>query len=117
MYEEYVETMNLSDSPDHNTAKRALAEYLLAGCCAPFDHLYMEERKVRRKRSKVGPRMTSFFGKKPKEENGSKFPGWGKAKPPEDDDPTLDDLRAKARARQENTANDEAIARSLEEED
>ena len=28
MYEEYVETMNLSDSPDHNTAKRALAEYL-----------------------------------------------------------------------------------------
>ena len=60
--------------------------------------------------------MTSFFGsKKPKEENGSKFPGWGKAKPPEDDDPTLDDLRAKARAAQENTANDEAIARSLEE--
>merc|ERR1712100_438180 len=54
--------------------------------------------------------MTSFFGsKKPKEENGSKFPGWGKAKPAEEDDPTLDDLRAKARAAQENTANDEAI--------
>ena len=33
----------------------------------------------------------------------------------EEDDPTLDDLRAKARAAQENTANDEAIARSLEE--
>ena len=60
--------------------------------------------------------MTSFFGKKPKEENGAKFPGWGKA-PAEEDDPTLDDLRAKARAAQENTANDEAIARSLEEED
>ena len=60
--------------------------------------------------------MTSFFGKKPKEENGSTFPGWGKA-PEEEDDPTLDDLRAKARAAQENTANDEAIARSLEEED
>ena len=62
--------------------------------------------------------MTSFFGsKKPKEdENGSTFPGWGK-KPEEEDDPTLDDLRAKARAAQENTANDEAIARSLEEED
>ena len=60
--------------------------------------------------------MTSFFGKKPKEENGSKFPGWGK-KREEEDDPTLDDLRAKARAAQENTANDEAIARSLEEED
>ena len=58
--------------------------------------------------------MTSFFGKKPKEENGSKFPGWGKT-PAEEDDPTLDDLRAKARAAQENTANDEAIARSLEE--
>ena len=58
--------------------------------------------------------MTSFFGKKPKEENGAKFPGWGKA-PAEEDDPTLDDLRAKARAAQENTANDEAIARSLEE--
>ena len=58
--------------------------------------------------------MTSFFGKKPKEENGSKFPGWGQ-KPAEEE--TLDDLRAKARARQENTANDEAIARSLEEED
>ena len=61
--------------------------------------------------------MTSFFGKKPKEDaNGSSFPGWGK-KPEEEDDPTLDDLRAKARAAQENTANDEAIARSLEEED
>ena len=59
--------------------------------------------------------MTSFFGKKPKEDaNGSTFPGWGK-KPEEEDDPTLDDLRAKARAAQENTANDEAIARSLEE--
>ena len=57
--------------------------------------------------------MTSFFGSKKKEE---KFPGWGKA-PAEEDDPTLDDLRAKARAAQENTANDEAIARSLEEED
>ena len=56
--------------------------------------------------------------KKPKEDaNGSTFPGWGK-KPEEEDDPTLDDLRAKARAaQQENTANDEAIARSLEEED
>ena len=60
--------------------------------------------------------MTSFFGSKKKEENGSRFPGWGK-KPEEEDDPTLDDLRAKARAAQENTANDEAIARSLEEED
>ena len=58
--------------------------------------------------------MTSFFGSKKKEENGSRFPGWGK-KPEEEDDPTLDDLRAKARAAQENTANDEAIARSLEE--
>ena len=59
--------------------------------------------------------MTSFFGKKPKEDaNGSKFPGWGKK--PAEEDPTLDDLRAKARAAQENTANDEAIARSLEEE-
>ena len=59
--------------------------------------------------------MTSFFGSKKKEsENGSKFPGWGQ-KPAEEE--TLDDLRAKARARQENTANDEAIARSLEEED
>ena len=59
--------------------------------------------------------MTSFFGKKPKEENGSKFPGWGQ-KPAEEE--TLDDLRAKARARQENnTASDEAIARSLGEED
>ena len=59
--------------------------------------------------------MTSFFGSKKKEENGSKFPGWGKAKPAEEE--TLDDLRAKARERQaqENTANDEAIARSLEE--
>ena len=53
--------------------------------------------------------MTSFFGKKKEE----KFPGWGKA--PEEE--TLDDLRAKARARQENTASDEAIARSLGEED
>ena len=53
--------------------------------------------------------MTSFFGKKKEE----KFPGW--TKPAEEE--TLDDLRAKARARQENTANDEAIARSLEAED
>ena len=59
--------------------------------------------------------MTSFFGSKKKEsENGSKFPGWGQ-KPAEEE--TLDDLRAKARARQENTASDEAIARSLGEED
>ena len=56
--------------------------------------------------------MTSFFGSKKKTEE-NKFPGWGKA--PEEE--TLDDLRAKARARQENTANDEAIARSLEAED
>ena len=57
--------------------------------------------------------MTSFFGSKKKDDaNGSKFPGWGKAKPAEEDDPTLDDLRAKARAAQENTANDEAIARA-----
>ena len=56
--------------------------------------------------------MTSFFGSKsPRRKNGSKFPAGGK--PEEDDDPTLDDLRAKARAAQENTANDEAIARSL----
>ena len=54
--------------------------------------------------------MTSFFGKKKEE----KFPGWGQ-KPAEEE--TLDDLRAKARARQENTASDEAIARSLGEED
>ena len=57
--------------------------------------------------------MTSFFGSKKKTEE-NKFPGWGKA--PEEE--TLDDLRAKARARQENnTASDEAIARSLGEED
>jgi len=63
MFEEYVDTMSLADSADYNTAKRALAEYLLAGLCAPFEHLYMEQRRKRRKRSMVGPRMTSFFGK------------------------------------------------------
>ena len=58
--------------------------------------------------------MTSFFGSKKKTEE-NKFPGWGQ-KPAEEE--TLDDLRAKARARQENnTASDEAIARSLGEED
>ena len=57
--------------------------------------------------------MTSFFGSKKKTEE-NKFPGWGQ-KPAEEE--TLDDLRAKARARQENnTASDEAIARSLGEE-
>jgi hypothetical protein len=57
--------------------------------------------------------MTAFFGSKKKTEE-NKFPGWGQ-KPAEEE--TLDDLRAKARARQENnTASDEAIARSLEEE-
>jgi len=56
--------------------------------------------------------MTSFFGSKKKTEE-NKFPGWGQ-KPAEEE--TLDDLRAKARARQESTASDEAIARSLGEE-
>jgi hypothetical protein len=63
MLEEYVETISLADSSDHATAKMALAEYLLAGLCSPFEHMYMEQRKHRRKRSMVGPRMTSFFGK------------------------------------------------------
>ena len=58
--------------------------------------------------------MTSIFGSKKKTEE-NKFPGWGQ-KPAEEE--TLDDLRAKARARQENnTASDEAIARSPGEED
>jgi hypothetical protein len=63
MYEEYVETINLSDSPNHKTAMMALAEYLLAGWSAPFDHLYMRVRRLRRKRTQVGPKMTSFVGK------------------------------------------------------
>tara|TARA_B100001173_G_C15964351_1_gene537103 strand:+ start:15 stop:1223 length:1209 start_codon:yes stop_codon:yes gene_type:complete len=63
MWEDYVETIELADSPDHKTAKMALAEYLLAGLCSPFEHKYMEMRKKKRKRSTTGPRMTSFFGK------------------------------------------------------
>ncbi|MDC3291084.1 hypothetical protein OAV27_01160 [Euryarchaeota archaeon] len=63
MFEEYVETIQLSDSPNHKTAMMGLAEYLLAGWCAPFDHLYMRVRRMRRKRTQVGPQMTSFVGK------------------------------------------------------
>ena len=48
MYEEYVETIKLSDSPNHKTAMMALAEYLLSGWCA-FDHLYMRVRELKGK--------------------------------------------------------------------
>ena len=63
MFEEYIETVERSDSPNHKTAMMGLAEYLLAGWCAPFDHLYMRERRKKRKRTQVGPPMTSFVGK------------------------------------------------------
>ena len=63
MFEEYVETITRSDSPNHKTAMMGLAEYLLAGWCAPFDHRYMRVRRLRRKRTQVGPKMTSFVGK------------------------------------------------------
>ena len=85
----------------------------------PVEVIDVDAPSIPKKKKHDAPKkqatMTSFFGKKPKEENGSKFPGWGQKAPEEE---TLDDLRAKARARQENnTANDEAIARSLEAED
>ena len=84
----------------------------------PVEVIDVDAPSIPKKKKHDAPKkqatMTSFFGKKPKTEE-NKFPGWGQ-KPAEEE--TLDDLRAKARARQENnTANDEAIARSLEAED
>ena len=83
----------------------------------PVEVIDVDAPSIPKKKKHDAPKkqatMTSFFGSKKKTEE-NKFPGWGKA--PEEE--TLDDLRAKARARQENnTASDEAIARSLGEED
>ena len=84
----------------------------------PVEVIDVDAPSIPKKKKHDAPKkqatMTSFFGSKKKTEE-NKFPGWGQ-KPPEEE--TLDDLRAKARARQENnTASDEAIARSLGEED
>jgi hypothetical protein len=59
--ERYVDSIDNSHLPGIKT-KMALSEYLLAGLCAPFDHLWMNLRKSKYKRVKDGPQMTSYFG-------------------------------------------------------
>ncbi len=59
--EAYVESLSGAHRGDRK-AKMALAEFLLACCISPFDHLYMKQRRQLLPRLKEGPRMTSFFG-------------------------------------------------------
>lgn len=59
--ENYVETIENSHLPGLKT-KMALSEYLLAGLCAPFDHMWMNIRKSKFTRITEGPQMTSYVG-------------------------------------------------------
>lgn len=59
--EQYVASVSKAHRGDRR-AKMALAEYLLAVMAAPFDHLYMAERRRKFTRLREGPRMTSYYG-------------------------------------------------------
>ena len=59
--ENYVESLSAAHRGDKK-AKMALAEFLLACCIAPFDHMYMKKRRSLLPRLKEGPRMTSYYG-------------------------------------------------------
>ena len=43
-------------------SKMALSEYLLSGLCAPFDYLWMAQRRNKFSRIREGPQMTSYLG-------------------------------------------------------
>lgn len=60
-YQEYIESLDKAHRGGLK-AKMALAEFLLTVCTAPFDHLYMKERRRRLPRLREGPRMTSYYG-------------------------------------------------------
>jgi hypothetical protein len=57
----YIESVEHANRGD-DQAKRALGEFILSTMNAPFEHLYMEERRKRFRRQKEGPRMTSYVG-------------------------------------------------------
>jgi len=59
--ENYVNTVENSHSPGLKS-KMAISEFIMAGLCSPFDHLWMDLRKSRFNRVAEGPQMTSYAG-------------------------------------------------------
>ncbi len=59
--ENFVESIENSHRPGLKS-KMALSEYLLSGMCAPFDYLWMSQRREKFSRIKEGPLMTSYLG-------------------------------------------------------
>lgn len=57
----YVESVKHANRGDEQ-AMMALGEFILSTMNAPFEHLYMTERRKRFRRQKEGPRMTSYVG-------------------------------------------------------
>ena len=59
--ENFVESIENSHRPGLKS-KMALSEYLLSGMCAPFDYLWMAQRREKFSRIREGPQMTSYLG-------------------------------------------------------
>lgn len=59
--EKYVNSLDNAHRGDIR-AKMALSEFLLILCSAPFDHLFMKQRRQLLPRLREGPRMTSYYG-------------------------------------------------------
>ena len=57
----YINSVSLANRGDVK-AQMALAEFLLCGLNAPFEHKYMAERRSKFPRQRNGPRMTSYVG-------------------------------------------------------
>ena len=59
--DKFIESIENSHRPGLKS-KMALSEYLLSGLCAPFDHLWMAQRRNKFSRIREGPQMTSYLG-------------------------------------------------------
>ena len=59
--EDFINSIENSHRPGLKS-KMALSEYLLSGLCAPFDYLWMAQRRNKFSRIREGPQMTSYLG-------------------------------------------------------
>jgi hypothetical protein len=60
-FEEFIDSTDNSHRPGLKS-KMALSEFLLSGMCAPFDYLWMAQRRTKFNRVREGPQMTSYLG-------------------------------------------------------